>query len=383
MALGRRTLAVQRFRAAHGLLDRALQGIPLTEGRGEFLSGHLEAVRYLVDALVRDGHVAEALNVARLTRSAEVTAAARLDRLSRLSVAERRRWDETLESYAHIRRALENEAADEWKLPASSLARARAERRARAEQARDALDRAYALLVEQTLVSRERHPTSRRTPRSWPSPARPVSIAGSPSGRPAKASARKYFPSGRLTSSASAAPVLESFSRELGLASRVRILAYGETDSAWTGTSSPGRGNRSSPPGRSNTRWMSARQRPRAAPRWLEGCSSRHQSDRRPGCDSGRRRCRREVAVVTAARSFRRLDGPAATRDALLAALTDTEFLHYAGHAEVTGPSGISSALPDGERRASRARRPARGSPRPLRPSCSRPARPPGRSAGR
>src|SRR6185436_4848294 len=40
-----------------------------------------------------------------------------------------------------------------------------------------------------------------------------------------------------------------------------------------------------------------------------------------------------------------RLDGPAATRDALLAALPDADLFHYAGHAEMGGPSGAASAL--------------------------------------
>ena len=40
-----------------------------------------------------------------------------------------------------------------------------------------------------------------------------------------------------------------------------------------------------------------------------------------------------------------RLDGPAATRDALLAALPAVDLFHYAGHAELAGPGGAASAL--------------------------------------
>jgi CHAT domain-containing protein len=39
------------------------------------------------------------------------------------------------------------------------------------------------------------------------------------------------------------------------------------------------------------------------------------------------------------------LDGPAATRDSLLTALPDARLFHFAGHAQLAGPSGAASAL--------------------------------------
>ena len=135
LALRRPQPAVTHFLAAEGLLVHALEGVPLMEGRGEFLRGHDQAVRYLVDALVDQGRVAEALRVARICRAAELASAARLQRLERLSPEQRRRWDEAVERYLHGRRALEQEAADDWKFPRSELADRRAGREIRAKKA--------------------------------------------------------------------------------------------------------------------------------------------------------------------------------------------------------------------------------------------------------
>ena len=176
-------------------------------------------------------------------------------------------------------------------------------------------------------------------------PARPGSDRWIAFGQTREGVRAEYFPSGRLTSSASAAPVLESFSRELALASRVRILAYGETDRVdwhvvpWKGQ--PLIASRAV----EYAMDVGARRTASGAPSGSKGVLL----VTNPTGDLGATRVEGDVVAKSLlsppARSFRRLDGPAATRDALLAALTDTEFLHYAGHAEVTGPSGISSAL--------------------------------------
>src|SRR5450432_178662 len=78
LALGRRREGIARLRDAQSLLEATLEGIPISEGQGEFLSSHDEGVRHLVDALVDGGSVAGALTVARLARSTEITHAARM-----------------------------------------------------------------------------------------------------------------------------------------------------------------------------------------------------------------------------------------------------------------------------------------------------------------
>ena len=122
LAMRRPQPAVVHFLAAERLLAHALEGVPLMEGRGEFLRGHDRAIRYLVEALVNQHRTAEAMRVARIGRAAELASAARLQRLARLSPDQRRRWDEAAERYLRTRRALEEEAQEDWKFARNELA---------------------------------------------------------------------------------------------------------------------------------------------------------------------------------------------------------------------------------------------------------------------
>jgi hypothetical protein len=335
----RRPAAVAHFKAAQALLERALDGIPLAEGRGDFLSGHTEGVRFLVDALVGSGAPSEAMRVARLFRSSELAMAARLDRLSTLLPEQRRRWDQALERYARIRRSIESEAEDDWKLARSDLARVRSEREARAADARAVLDEAYRLLVAR----------GERQSRALPElAAGEIEIALFPATndrwfafvRSERGVRAVPFTAERLASNQSAAPILESVARELGGAQRVRFFPYGRADAVdWQAVS-----------------WKGA---PLIDTREVEygldlGTTkgiAQSRSDAAKGEALLVANPTRDLPVAAAeadlvARSLRgrqvaRLDGAAATRDAVLANLPGASLLHYAGHAGAGSTAAI------------------------------------------
>lgn len=335
--------AVTHFKNAQAILERMMSGIPVLEGQGRFLAGHDQAVRFLIDALVENGEAAEAMRVARVSRSSEIMLAARLDRLSRLSSGQRRSWDDALSRYAQLRRALEEEASDDWKLPRSALERARAAREERAERARATLDEAFGLLVEQ-----------RRGPRILSRPGPSDLYLGLFPGvkswiafaQSDHATSASRISGDQLStpSSAGAAAVLARFAPELEGVHRVRIFASGVADSIeWE-----------------EVPWRSA---PLISAVEVEygqdigGASSRGgttTADVAPvalvlGNPTGDLAAAQlEVTVVSKALvGWRtdRLDGKAATRDALLAHLSDAQLFHFAGHATVSSVDGRTSAL--------------------------------------
>jgi len=347
LALSRRAAGIERLAGAQTLLERALDGIPLTEGRGGFLSSHDEAARHLVDALVDGGAAAQAMDVARFTRAMEMARAARLDRLQRLSGDQRRAWDQALERYAGIRRAIEGEAASDWTLPASALARARADREIRAEHAREALDSAYRLLVPLPSSSR---PTAApgagqaqviffRAARSW--------IAFARTGGGVRA---HRFPEAALRSSSGASAILEQMSPELARARAVVILALGLADQLdWHAVTWRGQ------PLAAHARVEYSLDLPRVAVARADGAAV----DRRalvvtnPTGDLAATAGEGDfVARALDGWLVERLAGHAATRDELLARLPAVGLFHYAGHATAGAEGGTSSALvlADGQR---------------------------------
>ncbi len=339
LALRRREDAVRRLTAAQALQQRMFEDVPFAEGRGEFLSSHDEGARHLVDALVDDGAADDAMAAARLARASEVSHAARLDRLSNLTGEQRRRWDDALAKYAGIRRAIEQEATEEWKLPAATLARARLDREHRAEEARTALDAAYRLLVAQPTVAQRTFPLRVgaieiaffQGAKSW------IAFARTPAG-----TAARRFRDEALASNATAAAVLDTLSPQLQTAQRAILFTFGQSDRIdWHAVA-----------------WRGA---PLITKMTVAYGLDLPGTTIEPDGDKGARRAlvvadpARDLAAAgregdlvgkaLAGWQITRLDGRAATRDAVLAALPDTDLFHYAGHAEMAGPSGAASAL--------------------------------------
>jgi cellulose synthase operon protein C len=340
LALGLRGRGIARLKAAQTLMERMLDGIPLTEGRGTFLSTHDEGARHLVDALVDGGALSEGLAAARFARAMEVAHAARLNRLQSLSPEKRRSWDQALERYAVIRRALEREATEDWALPSTALARARTEREARAENARDTLDAAYRLLVDLQAV----------TPRAPSSPGRgELEILFFPGAKSwivftrdtAGVHARR-FRNEALGSGDAAASILEQLSPELSGARRALILASGRADQIdWHAVSWRGK------PLVATMEVEYSLDLPGGAaqPPVGKGAATALLVSN-PTADLGA--ATKEVDFVARALGgwqVTRLDGRTATRDALLETLPTVDLFHYAGHAAVAGATGALSAL--------------------------------------
>jgi tetratricopeptide (TPR) repeat protein len=346
-ALGRKREAIARFEQAQQLLEQMLLGIPLGEGRGTFIGGHDSGVRYLVNALVDGGNERRALQVARWIRSVELAHAARLDRLAALPADARRRWDDALERYHHIRRDIEREAADDWKLPRTELALRQNERKDRSTQARAALDEAYRVLVAPDAAD----------PRALAEPTRDeiyVALFPAPDGWLVFAQTRERVIARRLArldvdSEAAAArtgaAVLAMIDPVLAGARRVRLFPYASADFIdWA--SAPWRGR----PLLASVEVeygldIGAPDRPHAASRESQRAALviANPTGDLPGAGA-------EAEAVVAALpgwDVTRLEGSAATREATLGALPRARLLHYGGHARAVDGDGMpfSSAL--------------------------------------
>jgi CHAT domain len=343
LALGRRASAIGRLKAAQTLLGRMMRDVPLGEGRESFSGGHDDAVRTLVSALVDSGAVREALRIARGTRAAELVHTARIDRLSRLTSAARLRWDEALGRYHRIRSEVEHQAESDWTLPREALAQIRASRQGRAEQARAELDNAYRWLVDDRRDQRE-HELDLSDPMPlqvylafFPGPRGWYAFAATQ----ARVIARRMDDTA-LASASEAAKVLSLFRSELTSARRVRFFPYGASDRVdWHAVPWNGQPLSASleveygldVPTRTGAR--AAQNVPRSAL-----IVTNPTGDLPASTSEG-------DLVVHALASWQvtRLQGVGATRGAVLGALKGARLFHYAGHAEVAGAEGLSSAL--------------------------------------
>lgn len=344
-ALGRRREAIARFEQAQQLLEQMLLGIPLGEGRSSFIGGHDSGVRYLVSALVDGGNPRRALQVARWIRSVELAHTARLDRLAALPPDARGRWDDALERYHHIRRDIEHEAADDWKLPRTQLVQSQKERQDRSTQARAALDDAYRVLVA---------PDGAR-PRALTAPSRDetyLALFPAPDGWLVFAQTHERVVERRIAkldvesegaAARTGAAVLAMIDPVLAGARRVRLFPYASADRIdWASAPWRGRpllasveveyGLDIGAPGRPH---------PGAAEARRAALVIANPTGDLPGASA-------EAEAVVAALpgwDVTRLEGAAATREATLGALPRARLLHYGGHARVGDDEAFSSAL--------------------------------------
>jgi len=360
LALGRRRAAVSRLQNARRLLEELLRAIPIGEGRGSFLGGHDAGVRTLVQALVDSGAAAQALDVARWSRSVELAHAARLDRLATLSPVAHRRWDAALERYQHIRRDIEREAEDDWKLPRAALGRLRSERQARAQQARAALDEAYRLLPDGPAPGAgEGAGASTNGAGSLPDAKlampRPdeLFVAFFPGvggwfalAATSRAVTAHAIDARAFASEAAAGQALAPLANELGQARRLRLFPYGAADRvSWQAVPWNGRPLLASLEVEYGLDVGQRSGKGSAAPRATGAVPTALVISNPTGDLPAAALEARAVTDALVGWNVFRLNGSAATRDATLAALPAARLLHYAGHAlpGATGP--LSSAL--------------------------------------
>lgn len=343
LALGRRTAAVARLRRAQFVLEDMLRAIPLGEGRGSFLGGHEDVVRYLVQALVEGGEPLDAMRVGRWARSAELAHASRRDRLSRLDPLAQAAWDDAIGRYQRIRTEIERETGSDWTLARADLVRTRALRQMRAQEARNALDEAYDLLVKDGSAHGQ-YGLSRPNPgevflslfpgtRNWYAFAASTSVV-----------AVIQVEQSQLKSAAAAADILARLDRQLGSAKRIRFFPYGDSDEIdWHSVVWRGRPLVASvevdygldvPPREKNS---PVRARPSAA------LVVADPSEDLPSALAEGATVERFLGL--GARVLR-LDGAKAFRAAVIEALPKVRFFHYAGHAQASSAAGdLSGAL--------------------------------------
>ncbi len=222
-ALARDADVVLALERAEALLDRASLLVPLGGGRETFLGARDRGAKRHVEVLVRRGRTEEAANVARRSRARVLLWIDRALRIARLAPDERASWERSVTDYRAARRALDAEATRDWSLPASDLLRVEASRKAKEEQAREALERAIAAL-EGTVVRTEAPPRPAAgelelllfpTPDAW------LALV-------ADGSRVTAHPLGALDTSATKSAIVAAIAARGGLrATRLRVLAYG------------------------------------------------------------------------------------------------------------------------------------------------------------
>jgi hypothetical protein len=346
LAQGRRAAAAQALQEAQDGFEVMLRSVPLGEGRDTFLSSYDESARFLIDALVRLGQVREAFAVARLRRVRALVAMAQSARLDGLGPDDRRRWDQALATYRAGRAALEEEARDDWKLPADALARARESRRAREQRLRALLDDAQQILYGSAAApaasalgwprSGELYVAYVPGERGW------LALLATSAGVVARA---LPGPPGPLRGSPAelGARLLSPIARELAVAGRVRFFPHG----ALAGVDLhalplAGHALGEVVPVEYGVDIPFAR--PAAATRLPPGLLivDDPSGNLRRATAEGR-----GVEAATGGRvAVRRLEARDATREQVLELLPRSRSFHYAGHGSYAGVEGLDSALP-------------------------------------
>jgi tetratricopeptide (TPR) repeat protein len=145
-SLKEETAALVTLRRAEELLDEQSLQVPIHEGRETFMATRQAIVSLHVEILLDQGRTAEALDVARHSRSRMLRQLERSDRLASLPPDRRSRWERLLTHYQERRAALEERAQDDGRLPADQLRREQAARQAEMESLKEILDQAFLML---------------------------------------------------------------------------------------------------------------------------------------------------------------------------------------------------------------------------------------------
>lgn len=143
--------ALDAYAKAELVVDDLILKVGFGDGRDLFATGHHESARHYIDLLVRERRYDEAFCAARIARARIVYPIDRAGRLAALAPEARAQWDALIGDYRTIRDRLDQERAEDWKLPAKQLKRIQTQRAHREERASDLLRRALALLSRASL----------------------------------------------------------------------------------------------------------------------------------------------------------------------------------------------------------------------------------------
>ncbi len=142
-AWGMRSAAIDAYADAETIVEESLSTIGVDLGRELYLSGRQASARGLVRELVRAGREDEALCHARLARARALRMLDRAARLGGATPEVRRAWEAEIAAVAQLRRRLDADADEDWKMSSAEQSRRGARRAEQHEQARKRLDLAY------------------------------------------------------------------------------------------------------------------------------------------------------------------------------------------------------------------------------------------------
>lgn len=328
------------LREAEDLLDRQSLQIRIDQGRETFFADRQSLVGLHLQTLLDQGRNREALEVARRARSRVLGQLARAGRLESLSPDQRSRWDVLLAEYQKRRAALEEQARDDWKLPADRLQLAQAARQAESERVQRLLDQAFQIL-------------GGRSPQAPLAPPRPGDLvlayhplpggwAGFAWDGETVQAARFDLPSHVLAQSGELSRrLLAPFRDRIGRAKRLRILPTGALETV-DFQALPFEGDVLLV-GRPVVYGLDL---PPAAPSRPPGRRALLVADPKGDLPGSLDEAREVARTLQPAWTLARLKDEEATANAVRSQLVQADLLHYAGHGDFAGLGGWESGLP-------------------------------------
>jgi hypothetical protein len=150
IALNQRPDAIEALAEADREMEEQSRHIPVQEGLDTFFAYQEAATRRYLSLLLEDRQKKSAFDLARRSRSRLLRQLAVRDRLRQLTGEKQQSWLALLSKYNALRNAVDNDAADRWKLAASEDKHAREAEATNLAEARKALDSALSSLPHDT-----------------------------------------------------------------------------------------------------------------------------------------------------------------------------------------------------------------------------------------
>jgi tetratricopeptide (TPR) repeat protein len=333
-AMGDRRAALTALERAESELDREGLRTPVTGGLQGVLDSKDRSARHAVTLLLEAGRAAEAFAIARHARARALRWDRAADRLAALDGASRAQWHAVEAGYHAARAALDAAAADDWKLPADKLTRARADRAEREGELREALEQAMAALGEPPAANPAPIAEGTLMLLAFPTRDRWVAFAASST----SVEAMQFEVPAVDDTARWASALLSPFDAAIAEAKRLAVLPYGPMRAVdvhalpWRGA--PVLKNKAV-----HYALDLGRSPPPAGP---EGQGALVVGDPRGDLPFARAEASSVAAAFTAPTV---LLAQAATRRALTDALVRADHFHYAGHGRATGTSGWEAEL--------------------------------------
>jgi tetratricopeptide (TPR) repeat protein len=144
--IGSREAAIAHYLEAETILEETLSAVGIQVGSELFLAGRLASARGLVDLLIAEGRVDEALCRARIARGRALRRLDRAARIAALSDADLARHEELLFTHLGLRDRIEADRREDWRFSVAEREQRESHRRAQLVEAELTLDAALRLI---------------------------------------------------------------------------------------------------------------------------------------------------------------------------------------------------------------------------------------------